>query len=129
MINLDDLNRMQQIDKVDMISEIDHLPDQILKAIDTAQKNTLPAWTGFENILISGMGGSAIAGDLLASYLADICPLPILYTSRLRNSSLGVCKKDPGDRLLAFRQHRRDSLHFRRSKSIGLQDRGGDDRW
>ena len=78
MMNLDDLKRIQQIDSMDMIDEIDHLPDQILKAIETAKKNTLPAWTGFENILISGMGGSAIAGDLLAAYLADICPLPIL---------------------------------------------------
>ena len=78
MMNLDDLKGIQQIDAMDMISEIDHLPDQILRAIETAQKNTLPAWTGFENILISGMGGSAIAGDLLAAYLADICPLPIL---------------------------------------------------
>lgn len=78
MINLDDLNRMQQIDTMNMIYDIDHLPDQILQAIDTAKNNTLPAWTGFENILISGMGGSAIAGDLLAAYLADFCPLPIL---------------------------------------------------
>jgi glucose/mannose-6-phosphate isomerase len=78
MMNLDDLSRMQQIDSMDMINEIDHLPDQIQQAIDIARNNTLPAWTGFENILISGMGGSAIAGDLLAAYLADICPLPIL---------------------------------------------------
>ena len=45
--------------------------------LQIAKENTLPNWTGFENILISGMGGSAIAGDLLAAYLAKSCPLPI----------------------------------------------------
>ncbi len=77
-MNLDDLAKMNKIDTMNMISEINALPDQIAIAIATAKKCSLPAWTGFENILIAGMGGSAIAGDLLAAYLSNICPIPIL---------------------------------------------------
>ena len=77
-MNLDDLKEMRRIDSMNMIGDIDGLPDQIVTAIKIAKDNTLPNWTGFENILISGMGGSAIAGDLLAAYLAKSCPLPIL---------------------------------------------------
>ena len=77
-MNLDDIDAMRLIDKSNMIEEIDHLPDQIEKAIEAAKDFQLPAWSGFENILIAGMGGSAIAGDLLAACFADQCPVPII---------------------------------------------------
>jgi glucose/mannose-6-phosphate isomerase len=69
---------MRLIDRSNMIEEIDHLPGQIEKAIETAKDLQLPAWSGFENILIAGMGGSAIAGDLLAACIADKCTVPII---------------------------------------------------
>jgi glucose/mannose-6-phosphate isomerase len=77
-MNLDNLVKMKQIDLMDMITEINNLPDQIESAIEIANKCSLPSWTGFENILIAGMGGSAIAGDLLTAYLSSTCPIPII---------------------------------------------------
>lgn len=78
MLDLDDLKTIAAIDKQSMITEIDQLPDQILSAIEIAAGNSLPNWTGFENILIAGLGGSAIAGDLLTAYVADTCSIPII---------------------------------------------------
>ncbi len=47
-MNLDDFAKLNQIDSMNMISEINALPDQIAIAIDTAKKCSLPAWTGVE---------------------------------------------------------------------------------
>ncbi len=102
-MNLDDLKEMRRIDSMNMIGDIDGLPDQIEAAIQIAKDNTLPNWTGFENILISGMGGSAIAGDLLAAYLAKSCPLPILSHRDYDLPAWVSAEKTLGDRLFPFR--------------------------
>lgn len=76
-MNLDNLDAIQQLDKSRMIDDINGLPDQLLIALKAVAEYSLPEWIGFENLLIAGMGGSAIAGDLLSAYLAPTCPLPI----------------------------------------------------
>jgi len=74
---LDDLKAMQAIDVSRMIDEITGLPDQLLRAQKLADQYTIPDWSNIENIVIAGMGGSAIAGDLISAYLSSNYPLPI----------------------------------------------------
>jgi glucose/mannose-6-phosphate isomerase len=76
-MNLDDLDRFKQLDTLDMIAEIDHLPDQLANAYKLGMTHDLPSWTGIRQVLIAGMGGSAIGADLLASYCASLAPLPV----------------------------------------------------
>src|SRR5574342_824591 len=76
-MNLDDLDRFKQIDTHNMIDEIDHLPDQLGYAYQLGQKFDLPDWKEFRQVVIAGMGGSAIGGDLLASYCASLSPVPV----------------------------------------------------
>jgi glucose/mannose-6-phosphate isomerase len=76
-MNLDDLDRFKQLDTLDMIAEIDGLPDQLAHAYQLGMTHELPAWTGIRQVLIAGMGGSAIGADLLASYCASLAPLPV----------------------------------------------------
>ena len=76
-MNLDDLDRFKQLDTLDMIGEIDSLPDQLADAYQLGMAHELPAWTGLRQVLIAGMGGSAIGADLLASYCASLAPLPV----------------------------------------------------
>ncbi len=64
-------------DPENMRSHIDTLPDQLALAWHLGQTLPLPALGMLENVLIAGMGGSAIGGDLLASYVADLCPIPV----------------------------------------------------
>ena len=76
-MNLDDLERFKQLDTLNMLGEIDNLPDQLAYAFQLGMKHDLPDWKNFRQIVIAGMGGSAIGADLLASYCASLAPLPV----------------------------------------------------
>jgi glucose/mannose-6-phosphate isomerase len=76
-MNLDDLDRFKQLDTLDMIAEIENLPDQLAHAYQLGMTHELPAWTEIRQVLIAGMGGSAIGADLLASYCAPLARLPV----------------------------------------------------
>jgi glucose/mannose-6-phosphate isomerase len=76
-MNLDDLDRFKQLDTLNMLGEIDNLPDQLGHAYQLGLKQQLPEWTDFKQVVIAGMGGSAIGADLLASYCASLAPIPV----------------------------------------------------
>jgi glucose/mannose-6-phosphate isomerase len=76
-MNLDDFVQFKKIDPDGMLGEIQGLPDQLLLAWRTADKYALPKTNEITNIIIAGMGGSAIGADLLASYTANLCEVPI----------------------------------------------------
>ena len=76
-MNLDDLVRFKQLDPLNMLGEIDNLPDQLGYAYQLGLKHPLPDWQDFKQIVIAGMGGSAIGADLFASYCASLSALPV----------------------------------------------------
>jgi glucose/mannose-6-phosphate isomerase len=76
-MNLDDLERFKQLDSLNMIGEIDNLPDQLGYAYQLGLKHDLPDWTDLRHVVIAGMGGSAIGADLLAAYCASLSPIPV----------------------------------------------------
>jgi glucose/mannose-6-phosphate isomerase len=76
-MNLDDLDRFKQLDTFNMLGEIDNLPDQLGFAYQLGLQHELPDWKDFRQVVIAGMGGSAIGADLLASYSAPLAPLPV----------------------------------------------------
>ncbi len=90
-MNLDDLSLMQQLDPQNMLTEIDTLPDQLASAWALGQSFPLPAGA-FSRVIISGMGGSAIGADLLASYTADLCAVPVIVS---RDYGLPAFAKGP----------------------------------
>ncbi|RPI95847.1 MAG: SIS domain-containing protein, partial [Chloroflexi bacterium] len=51
--------------------------DQLGFAYQLGMKHNLPEWKDFKQIVIAGMGGSAIGADLLAAYCASLAPLPV----------------------------------------------------
>jgi glucose/mannose-6-phosphate isomerase len=77
-MNLDDLKRFKDLDTLDMLGEIDGLPDQLQAAWQLGQTLPLPEVGNLTSIVVSGMGGSAIGADLVAAAVAAICPLPII---------------------------------------------------
>jgi glucose/mannose-6-phosphate isomerase len=77
-MELDAYQDFQQIDKQNMLSHMDTLPDQLETAWRTGLAQPLPDWQGIERVLITGMGGSAIGGDLVTAYLEPYCPLPLV---------------------------------------------------
>ncbi|MGE5251539.1 MAG: bifunctional phosphoglucose/phosphomannose isomerase [Bacteroidota bacterium] len=76
-MNLDDLDRIRQLDPQNMLGEIDGLPDQLASAFDLGLSLPLPPMGNIEQVLISGMGGSAIGADLLAAYVRPTASVPI----------------------------------------------------
>lgn len=76
-----DLNNhagFHKIDSQNYLSEIDHLPDQLESAYQRGLSLSLPSWQGIDNVLIAGMGGSAIGADLVAAYASPLCEVPIV---------------------------------------------------
>ena len=69
--------RIDTFDKSNMFDLIKNFPQQFEKARRNAEQHTLPSLKGpIENIIFTGMGGSAIGGDLLSNLLAGSSNLP-----------------------------------------------------
>src|SRR5690606_41228606 len=78
LMTINNLEQIQRIDAENMLSHIDALPDQLASARPHGQSLDLPAGAAdVQQVVISGMGGSAISADLLAALIADTCPVPI----------------------------------------------------
>ena len=76
-MELDNLERFAALDPDRMIDHINGLPDQLELAWDLGNQLPLAAPEGIQNVLIAGMGGSAIGSDLLAAYVAPLAPIPV----------------------------------------------------
>jgi len=85
-MNLDDIAAIQGLDSLNMLSELRGLPEQLKAAWKsgiTQSSDLQPV----RNVVIAGMGGSAIGADLAASYISPICIAPIIV---LRDYTLPV---------------------------------------
>ncbi len=80
---LDDLDSIKKIDKSNMLDLILKFPEQCTHAFELGKKFSVPSgdYNGFNHIVFSGLGGSAIGADLIRSYLIDELKIPV-YVSR-----------------------------------------------
>jgi glucose/mannose-6-phosphate isomerase len=86
---LDDLGYLQLLDAGRMLHFIEDFPAQCLVAWGNAGRFAWPQVPeGMQNVVIAGMGGSAIAGELLADLATEHSSLPILIH---RNYGLPAC--------------------------------------
>ncbi len=76
-MDLDQFHSFAQIDSEDMLAHIDGLPGQLQRAWDHSLSQTLPKMSGIRQVLVAGMGGSAIGADLLAAYIEPLCSVPV----------------------------------------------------
>lgn len=84
---LDDLDRIHAVDSKDMYRAIFHFPAQLRQALTIGKEIDFnrSLYDGISNIVLCGMGGSAIGGDLARSLLSD----SLLYPMQVcRNYSL-----------------------------------------
>ena len=88
MNKLDDRNFMAKIDKRQMLEELENFPLQCQAACKEGWDLDIPAgYKKIDKVLICGMGGSAIIGDLLHGYLKLEARIPVVVNrdSRLPN--------------------------------------------
>ena len=72
------LSNIKNIDRSGMFNVLCSFDKQIKEAINIGSGIDLPGgFNGIKNIIISGLGGSAIGGDLLRSYLSGEIKIPL----------------------------------------------------
>lgn len=74
---LDNPKRVKEVDRSGMLDDLVKTPDYCRDAIERARQVNVPEGVNPKNIVIVGMGGSAIGGEILQSWLRDKLPLPI----------------------------------------------------
>ena len=85
MMNLDDLKTTREKDKSNMLQILLDFPRQWKEAWEIARQFSFPQYKRLNKIVVTGLGGSAIGGDLLRSYLGGQIKVPIFVN---RNYSL-----------------------------------------
>ncbi len=80
MYDLDNPDVIDSIDKSNMRTILLNFADQYSETQEIARSfDKIPSsYSNFRNIVFSGMGGSAIGGDLIRTIFNDVCPIPII---------------------------------------------------
>ena len=77
---------MTDIDHVDTLGMFEaaaSLPDQVEQAIEYGRGVVgLPDRAGIENVVVLGMGGSGIAGDVIAAVAGPFMPVPVTVATQ-----------------------------------------------
>lgn len=76
-MNLDDINTFPALDPQGMLAHIDGLPNQLQQAWEISRTLPLQDSQGIRQVLVAGMGGSAIGASLLEAYIAPQCRIPV----------------------------------------------------
>lgn len=66
---LDDIRTVRKLDKSDMLGTIGELPAHLVEGLRRGRMSGLPRFEP-KNVLVCGMGGSAIGGDLLREWMS-----------------------------------------------------------
>ncbi len=83
MTDLDNLDIYRKFDPDNMLSQLHGLPGQCLDAWNKATHFTLPdGYSTIDKVVIIGMGGSAIGGDLVRSLISSANNTAIIFVNR-----------------------------------------------
>lgn len=72
---LDNRENIRKIDRADMLSSILALPEHLVKGMESGNRVSIPYFRP-ENIVACGMGGSAIAGEIVGAWLSERLSIP-----------------------------------------------------
>lgn len=71
-MNLNNHQNFSQLDTKNMLGEMNGLPEQLIAAWREAEALPLDDYSGVTQVIVAGMGGSAIGADLVKSYTAPL---------------------------------------------------------
>ncbi|KFI37205.1 phosphomannose isomerase [Peptococcaceae bacterium SCADC1_2_3] len=84
MVNLDDYPRLKEVDSQKILDALAKLPEQCREAQQLGKRAALSLVLPFmkekeiAQVVVTGLGGSAIGGDLLRTYIADKANVPVV---------------------------------------------------
>ncbi len=84
MSDLDQLDRLAALDSSSMMGLLQSFPAQIAGAAQVAKTLSIPAFPGIANLVICGMGGSAIGGDVIRAAVAATLRIPMIVVRDYR---------------------------------------------
>ena len=94
----------QDIDIDNMHGAIYNFPDQIFEAVGIGRQiNLKKQFTSLRNVIIVGMGGSAIGGDILCALVKDELKIPVFVSRQYsipnwaNEKTLVICSSYSGD--------------------------------
>ncbi len=82
--DLDNLDKIKEIDSAGMISVVAKTPEMRLKAQGLSLDTSLRKVRKVKEVVVAGMGGSAIAGDIVAGLLLGKAEVPIFVNRGYR---------------------------------------------
>ena len=91
---LDDPGTLKSIDRLGMLGLVDKLPDMLEEGWALSEASEIPKIGKVDNLVISGMGGSAISGDIVSLILRNKADFPVVV-----NRSYGCPKFVNGNTL------------------------------
>lgn len=74
---LDNIEKIQEIDKSNMLDTLVQFPNQIKEAVEIAMAAEMETFFKIDNVIITGMGASGISGDIASSLYRDKIDVPI----------------------------------------------------
>ncbi len=77
-MNLDDPARFKSLDPEGMLDHIEGLPEQLGAAWGLGMRQALASEPRPRQLVLAGMGGSAIGADLVAAYAAPLASIPLV---------------------------------------------------
>lgn len=84
MTVLDQPGRWKSVDSKSMRSLLESFPDQVIKAAANMRGLSFQNGRDARNIVVAGLGGSAIGGDVARSVLGGILPVPLIVNRDYR---------------------------------------------
>ncbi|MGI6713202.1 MAG: bifunctional phosphoglucose/phosphomannose isomerase [Bacillota bacterium] len=76
-VDLDNLDLLKDGDPEDMLGALKGLPDQCRQAVQIAGSRGIKFSRSFSNVVVTGLGGSAIGGDFLRVYAVKKAAIPV----------------------------------------------------
>jgi glucose/mannose-6-phosphate isomerase len=73
---LDNIEKIQEIDKSNMLDTLIEFPNQIKDAFEIAMAVNMETFFKIDNVIITGMGASGISGDIVSSLFRDKIAVP-----------------------------------------------------
>jgi len=75
---LDDLKIISEIDVSNMLDDLVQYPEHIKKALEIAETAEMERFLKIDNVVVTGMGASAISGDIVRCLFRDKLEVPIV---------------------------------------------------